>query len=159
MNKAKLIELLIRICMGAFFVVSGLLKLKDPAWFLEEAILTFQLVSREMGWLLALTLPWLEVILGLCLIIGGLAYRNATWQLLLLTLIFTAVIAASWARGLDITCGCFGKTENATNYPLKLATNGLIAAALVFLAMSRRGRKYPYTPMLMAEGTTDHRRP
>ena len=153
------IERLLRLGIGGLFVFSGTMKAINPAWFLDEAVMSFQLVGRESGWFVALMLPWFEIATGLCLIIGKWAYRSSIWQMLGLTLLFTAILAFSWSRGLDITCGCTGKTDNATHYPSKLAQNAFLAAGLIYLAWGKRGSKYPHTPMLMADGTADHRRP
>jgi hypothetical protein len=55
----------------------------------------------------AITLPWIEVMAGLMLIIG--IWRQASaWLINLMTLVFIAAISSAVARGLSIECGCFG---------------------------------------------------
>ena len=43
-------------------------------------------------------------------------------------LAFTVAICISWARGLDIACGCFGLDDETVNYPVKLAQNFALLA-------------------------------
>lgn len=158
---AKYLEWGLSAAIGGLFIYSGIMKLLNPAAFLDQSVMSFQLVNRSTGWVIAIGLPWFEVIAGMCLVFRKFAYKAACWNLFLLTLLFSTVVSFSWARGLDINCGCFGVTENTTNYPWKLASNGLIAAALAHLCLKRQGPRYPHTPIILAEGTEDvtfHRR-
>ena len=52
-------------------------------------------------------LPVLEVVVGLCLVLGLLT-RGAAVVSALLFVAFIVGIASAWARGLQIDCGCFG---------------------------------------------------
>ena len=46
------------------------------------------------------------------------------------TLVFLAALLSAWAHGLDISCGCFGKENNATNFPKHIAEDGALLAGL-----------------------------
>ncbi len=52
-------------------------------------------------------LPILEILVGLCLVLGLLTRVTAVVSGLLL-LAFIIGISSAWARGLQIECGCFG---------------------------------------------------
>ena len=52
-----------------------------------------------------------------------------------LLVVFLVAILSAQSRGLDITCGCFGKTENATVYSeIILRDLGLLAVAIFLIA-------------------------
>jgi hypothetical protein len=40
-----------------------------------------------------------------------------------LSALFLGAISSAWYRGLDITCGCFGREDNATNFPKHVTIN------------------------------------
>ena len=53
-------------------------------------------------------LPFVEIALGVLLLILGLATRLAAVVSAALLVVFIAGIASAWTRGLRIDCGCFG---------------------------------------------------
>jgi ABC-type nickel/cobalt efflux system permease component RcnA len=83
-------------------------------------------------------LPWLEIVCGLALIFGFL-YRGGLSILTALILIFVGATIAAKARGLDITCGCFGHASKNWNFTSHLLLDLLILAAALVL-FSRVGR-------------------
>lgn len=97
---------LIRWLLAALLALAALSKLGDPQAFLA-ALAGYQLPlpSFLLLWV-AMTLPWLELMLA------GLLAINV-WRLTapLLTLLlfgsFTLLTAQAWWRGLAIDCGCF----------------------------------------------------
>jgi uncharacterized membrane protein YphA (DoxX/SURF4 family) len=58
---------------------------------------------------MALTLPWLEIICGVLIVLGVFVRGSA---LLIGFMLFIFIVAISFAlvRGLDISCGCFSQT-------------------------------------------------
>ena len=94
-------------------------------------------------------LPVLEIVVGLCLVLGLLTRVVAVLSALMLAA-FIVGIASAWARGLQIECGCFGGGAgpgvNATaKYPWDIArdTGLLLLSALARVAP--RGRRTPWT--------------
>ena len=153
----------LRIILGAVFLFAGVLKIWDfpqhkwatPAFYEdisnyhldETAPVKFAMAHipaikpatlSDGAMLLAVYLPWLEVILGAALLLGR-AIAGAGAIASLLMCVFIAALASAWLRNLDITCGCFGH-ENATeNFPLLLARD--CALLLAALATTRRGAR------------------
>jgi putative oxidoreductase len=118
-----------RLVLGGTFIASGFLKLLQPILF-SDAIRNFELIGDPWVAVAAVTLPWLELVSGL-----GVAtrfrqiYRGSLLLLAVSLAVFIVAFAISWARGLEIRCGCFGG-EEVTNYPLAILRNlGLIALA------------------------------
>jgi putative oxidoreductase len=81
--------------------------------------------------LLAVTIPWVELVAGLALILG-LKPRAAAVVYTALMSVFTVAVIAAMARGLSFDCGCFGKAGAATIGAKKLAENlGMLAIGIV----------------------------
>ena len=77
-------------------------------------------------------LPILEILVGLCLLLGLLT-RVAAGMSMLLLVAFVVGVGSAWARGLSIECGCFGggagpAANAAAKYPWEIARDlGLLA--------------------------------
>lgn len=88
------------------FAYAGAGKLTDPAAF-AESISNYQLVPPLAAALLAVYLPWLELVLAFGLW-PGRTHRAAKALSLLLLVGFTLALVVTAARGIDVRCGCFG---------------------------------------------------
>jgi putative oxidoreductase len=111
---------------GAVFVYAGAVKIAEPILFLED-VRSFRLLADPFAAWLALGLPWLELLAGLAVITGlfrggGLLLLNG------LLVVFLVVIAISWLRGLDISCGCFGGPPEPADYVTLVARDLLLLA-------------------------------
>lgn len=95
------------VAVGAPFVYAGVLKALDPAQFALD-VQNFRLVPWTACVLIALYLPWLEIVCGGALVLGRAGARGALWLITAMLLVFTAAILFAKMRGLDIACGCFG---------------------------------------------------
>ena len=96
----------LRLVLAGLLGFAGAAKLRDPAAFAAD-IENFHLLSPGLSALLAVYLPWLELLLAA----GLLLPRWKAAAALLATAVFavfTLAAASAWARGLDIDCGCFG---------------------------------------------------
>lgn len=109
MSALPIFEFSLRLILGAFFVVTGLLKIPEPIAFLNS-IRNFHLIGDPWAGLLAMGLPWLEIFCGL-----GVIFRKLYAGSLVITggslLVFTGVLLWARKRGIDVDCGCFGKTD------------------------------------------------
>ena len=87
------IPLITRIFLGGYFVYAALNKLADPFEFLKGAHL-YGLLPESPGIylnLVALVLPWMELICGVALMIGAMT-RAASLVVALMLLVFTPAI-------------------------------------------------------------------
>jgi putative oxidoreductase len=126
-------DLLLRFLVGGTFVYASFSKILDPAGF-AQSIAHYRLAPAWLLHPLALTLPWLEFAAGAAMILGR-ARRGAAWLVILMLAMFMAAIGSAMARGLDISCGCFG-TEHAETVGLSLLLRdvALLAGAAVLAA-------------------------
>ena len=95
----------VQIALGLFFVVAALPKLVDPPSF-AHMIYNYRLVPGALVNLMALAMPWLELLAGLALILG-LWTRSSAGLVGALLLVFILAISANFVRGNAIDCGCF----------------------------------------------------
>ena len=69
MIRNKYIQFTFRLVLGGVFIWTGLLKIIDPLEF-AQSIANYRTFPRLFVLLLALILPWIELICGVCLILG-----------------------------------------------------------------------------------------
>lgn len=104
----------VQIALGIFFVAAALPKIVDPPGF-AHMIYNYRLVPGPLVNLLALVLPWVELLAGLGLILG--IWKETSRNLVAAMLVsFIVAIGINLARGNAIDCGCFdvsaaGKTR------------------------------------------------
>jgi hypothetical protein len=90
--------------------------------------------------LLAMTLPWIELVAGIALIVGIRVNDGARLTLVMMAL-FTAAVLLAVIRGLDIECGCFGTSDASRVGLVKLLQNfGMLALAAVACLRPNTGR-------------------
>jgi uncharacterized membrane protein YphA (DoxX/SURF4 family) len=94
-----------RIVLGGVFIYASLDKIRNPELF-AEAVYNYQLSPEVAVNLVALWLPWLELLSGGLLLLG-VWVRGSTLILSGLMVVFLTALGINLARGLDIHCGCF----------------------------------------------------
>jgi len=103
------VSFLARVAIGLVFLTAALGKIADPTAFAEQ-VHNYRLAPAGSENLIALTLPWIELLAGLALVLG-VRPRSGAVIVFALMLLFTIAVGAAWARGLDFECGCFGKAS------------------------------------------------
>ncbi len=96
----------VRVFLGIIFVFSGIEKISNPQLF-AESISNYRIFSEFIINLIAVILPWFELVAGL-LLMFGLRTKENSLIILFLLIIFNVLILIAITRGLDIDCGCFG---------------------------------------------------
>ncbi len=99
-----------RYIIGFVFIIAAIPKIADPSVF-ARSIEAYQFLPTYLINLTALILPWLELLVGLFLIIGFSLKGSAVLSVVLLTS-FSILISIALLRGLTIDCGCFGNIES-----------------------------------------------
>jgi uncharacterized membrane protein YphA (DoxX/SURF4 family) len=106
------VVLVLRVVLGLVFLAAGGLKVGHADVFAAE-IAGFQLLPHALIAPLALLLPFLELMIGVYLILG-LFTRFAAWFAALEMAVFAVAIASAVMRGISTSCGCFGPSDHAT---------------------------------------------
>ncbi len=131
MTYGRILEWLFRLVLAAAFFVAGVEKARDPIQFLFD-IRSFHLLPDPYAALVALGLPWLELFCAAGVLVKRL-YLGSVAVLSVSLAVFMGAIAWSWHRGLDVTCGCFGKSDFELTYLQHLVMNGTLLGMGIWL--------------------------
>ena len=96
-----------RLLLGFVFIIASIDKVVSPDAF-AASIHAYRLTPAFIENILALIIPWTELLCGCCLVIG-VKIRASSFLLTILLGVFTIAISLALMRGLTIDCGCFGK--------------------------------------------------
>ena len=137
--RSRLLSRVIEIIVGAIFIYAGAIKALDPVGFARD-IDNYKLLPWPVAVALGLYLPWLEIFSGLALVTRRL-YRGGLLILTLLTTVFIAASIVAKARGLDISCGCFGHVSKGWSFGWHLLLDfGILGGlALLFFVDRQKG--------------------
>jgi hypothetical protein len=126
-----------RMLVGGIFVWSGASHLANPYYFLST-VYQYELTNVPMlGAAIASFLPFLELILAVCLL-GNICPRPAWFVTSLLLLSFVAVQGSALARGLRISCGCFGPEINRPIDAMSISFTAALAVLSILATISMR---------------------
>jgi len=127
-----LLSLIARVVVGWLFIYAAVGKIANPADFAED-INNYQLLPDFMLNIVALTMPWIEILCGLFLVVGFRLKANALIAGGLL-LIFNLAVLYAMSLGLNIDCGCFSERASMIGWA-KFGENmvTLFLAIYVFL--------------------------
>ena len=135
---------IIAILVGALFVFAGVTKIveipgfrpTDPMEFARD-IDNYKMLPWSINVALALYLPWLEILCGFGLIFRRF-YSGALTLVLGLMIVFITASLAAKARGIDITCGCFGHVSDQLSFVWHMVLDVAILGAVVALWFATR---------------------
>ena len=96
-----------RFILGLVFLYASFGKILDPKAFAENLMAYQVFDSPQMLKYVAVTLPWIEWICGVLLVLG-LFVRSVSALTTMLLSVFLAGMISALSRGLEINCGCFG---------------------------------------------------
>ena len=102
-----------RLLVGGLFIYASFYKILDPQSF-AKTIWYYHMVPGKLVNLIALIMPWLELLCGLGLIFGVLYRGSVLWVTALISL-FMVALTTTIVRGLNIDCGCFKAGQAATD--------------------------------------------
>ena len=94
-----------RLGLAAVFLIAGATKIGDLAES-GRAVNAYRLMPYDAAKVAGAAQPFLEIAIGLLLLIG-IATRLVAAIAAVLLVVFIAGIVSAWARGLRIDCGCF----------------------------------------------------
>jgi uncharacterized membrane protein YphA (DoxX/SURF4 family) len=149
------LHLVLRLLLGLVFVYASLDKIANPSGF-ARIVYQWQILGPVPANVVAVTLPWVELVAGLLLVLG-VWRRDAALVLAVLLVVFLGAATSVLARGIDVeNCGCTSVTEAAAGAWPPVWTRGvgwflitrnllLLGAALVLGFVEPRG-KAPAAP-------------
>jgi len=162
LNVPRAVVWLGRLIIGGIFVYAGYAKLTYPnhnlwPWFLLKfsvsanlSTFAFQVESYKVlgaagSSFVAHTLPFLEIVLGLLLLIG---WKLRVWATMVSAILvgFLTVVTRAYLLHMDINCGCFGTPEPLTLMTvIRDATLVLLALVMTIFAYQEARKPHPWT--------------
>ncbi|MHB1397140.1 MAG: MauE/DoxX family redox-associated membrane protein [Trichloromonadaceae bacterium] len=128
-----------RLLLGGLFLYAGLIKGSDVTAFAGN-VANYQLLPYSWNYLVAATLPAVEAIAGLLLVVNC-RVRPAAVVLGALNLVFMVALVSVILRGLDIDCGCFNPDPVNKTSPQLALLRDVGIMLLVVLSYWLRGRR------------------
>jgi putative oxidoreductase len=147
----KTVNLILRLIIGGVFIASAIAKIgnvqvghghgiqfshvPDLKQFAED-VTNYHVPPRALNNLVAITLPWIELLAGGLLVLG--IWKRASAMVITgLMVVFLAAIGWALVHGYDIRCGCFGTVDARKVGVTALAEDGLLLAIAAWLAWRR----------------------
>ena len=144
----KIFNLILRLLIGGVFIFSAVAKIWDVqishahgiqfshvpnlATFAQD-VANYHVPPRALSNLVAITLPWIELLAG-ALLVFGIWKRASAVVITAMMILFLGAIGWAVAHGYDIRCGCFGTIEARKVGVLALGQDFLMFAAAAWLA-------------------------
>ena len=141
----KVLYHLCRLLLAGVFLYAGFLKGRDPVAFAGQ-VAAYQLLPYAFNYLVAATLPFVELLCGVLLLLNR-RVRPALLVLFGLNTVFMLALFSLLLRGLEIDCGCFhpgGEAGSGTSPQLALLRDaGLMLAILAAWILRQQSAKEP----------------
>jgi putative oxidoreductase len=108
-NLLTVLALPLRVYLGLVFILASLYKIAEPAEF-ALSIATYEILPLGLVNLMALLLPWIELLIGVTLILGFWT-RASALVIAGMMILFIAALAIALSKDLQMSCGCFASSE------------------------------------------------
>ncbi|MCG8471751.1 MAG: DoxX family membrane protein [Desulfobacterales bacterium] len=107
-------ELVSRVVVGVLFIYAGWVKGMDVYGF-SKTVYGYGLLPGVLVNGVAIVLPWVEVVAGVCLV-AGIWPRASSGVVGILLGLFMGAILFNMMRGYTFDCGCFGAESGETGW-------------------------------------------
>jgi len=128
-------QLAVRLIIGGLFLYAGLGKIIAPLDF-AASMYNYKLLPDELIGPVAVAIPWIETLAGICLLLGFNTKGGSLAIAGLLTM-FIIILIISAVRGLDVDCGCFSGVERTVGFLAIFEDLAMLAGALFILYFDR----------------------
>ena len=133
-----------RLVLGIVFIYASYDKILDPSKFARD-ISNYHFVPFGLENTVAIILPWLELFIGIGIVLGIYIDGNTLLSAFLL-LLFNFLIFQAMVRGFNIECGCGLKEGELVGWRKLIENFTLFGGACLILLAKKRGFEfYPRT--------------
>ena len=129
----KYVVYISRIILGLVFIYASYDKILDPVSF-SSNIDNYHISPVALNNLAALIIPWLELIIGICLLIG-VFLDGASLISIALLVFFIFIISQAYVRGISLHCGCFKSVTSMDFQNLRIDMLKRIFEDIIFLIL------------------------
>jgi hypothetical protein len=130
-----------RLILAGLFLWAGLRKAMEPEVFLQD-IESYELLPYRWAWLSSIWLPFLEITAAAALLTTRRWAQAGAVVIGGMLLVFLAAILSAWARGLSLSCGCFGSSNEPANYPWLVIRDLLMLGLVGVILLTTKHTKY-----------------
>ena len=151
-----------RLVLGGIFVYAGFSKLLLPNTHLwpmfvlkfsismniasfAQQVESYKMISPEASQMVAHTLPFVEIVLGLLVLIG---WKLRIWASAITVIMvgFLGVVTRAYLLHMDINCGCFGTPEPLTGMTvIRDSFFTFLALLMTVFAFIEARKPHPWT--------------
>lgn len=135
---ARAAGFLLRIALATIFIYAAWVKIKDPWQMFAMSIDSYKLLPLWAVEWTARVLPWVELAVGMMLL-AGVWLRVGTSAASAMLLVFFVLMVRAYAKGMEISCGCFGPGD-IISWRTLVRDGSMLAGALFITWMSFRRR-------------------
>lgn len=107
-----ILALVVRLVLGGIFIFAALDKIAEPDAF-AKSINNYHLIPTVLLNIMALIMPWIELLAGIFLVIG-VRLRASSALISGMLIVFLIAIISAIFRGYNIDCGCFAQTSQGS---------------------------------------------
>ena len=120
--------------LAFIFIYASIDKIMNPIEF-SNSIDNYHITPISLNNIFALIIPWVELIVGFCLLFNVLFHGaiNITIGLLIW---FIFILTQALLRGINLDCGCFDLLEKADDVNLRTEMINRIVQDIIFLLMA-----------------------
>lgn len=139
LRKLSIADVVLRLILAGVFLYASVDKIQHPQAF-ASVIRDYRILPDILVNIPAIILPWLELMLGVLLLVGRL--REGTLLLVNALLItFWVTLVVNYFRGIDVGCGCFSTTREESSPMLwYIFRDGLFVVLALGAAWVHRAR-------------------
>ncbi|MBN2339839.1 MAG: DoxX family membrane protein [Deltaproteobacteria bacterium] len=109
-----------RLYLGGVFIWASLHKIALPETFALD-VATYNIVPLYLINLMAICLPWIEIISG-AMMVAGYKSRASAWMITGMMVMFLTALLIALSNGLDMSCGCFASSTMEEGDAISTAT-------------------------------------
>ena len=135
-----------RIILGAVFLWASFGKILEPGDF-ARSISNYHIVPFGLENIIAIILPWLELLIGMGLILGIMIDGSARISAYLMVM-FILMISQAMLRGYNIECGCGLKEGEMIGFNKILENIVFLGGSYIVIQRKKRLFEiFPKTPL------------
>jgi uncharacterized membrane protein YphA (DoxX/SURF4 family) len=137
----SLVKLSARLILGGVFIYASIDKIAYPKEF-ASIVVRYQILPEKLAIYFAFLLPWIELFLGILVILGFFVRESAS-SLSFLVLIFMIAITIRSLAGPIGNCGCFSITPSGTTQSIAVLIfrDVLFLICGLVLALTNKAKK------------------
>ena len=141
-NGLSIVILTARMLIGGILIYSSFEKFIDPSGF-ADAINNYHIIPFGLENSFAIILPWIELIIGICLILG-VFIDGAAVIVIIIMVVFIIAITYAIISGYNIECGCGLKPGEMVGIQKIIEDSTYLILALIILKRPKhRFELYP----------------